>query len=162
MRLIVLLVTCLLGSGSCEVDCDYPTASIIIDVISTIFNAGESGATPTITLNKPPHIVCLAYSRQRDRYRAFSAIVEYTCTVNAGCPSGMIVEQFEAECVGNTWSTQVLGVTAPPPPRTSPATGDFSTGLREDCSFCASQEVARASNGSPDPAGDGSHCIGED
>jgi hypothetical protein len=159
MRLVVVgivLVTCLLGSGSCEVDCDYPTASIITDVISTIIKAGESPATPTINLNRH-RIVCLAYSRQRDRYRAFSAIVEYTCTGNAGCPSGMVVEQFEAECVGNTWDTEVLGLAVTP--RTSPATGDFSTGLREDCSFCASQEVARASQGASDPAGDGSHCI---
>ena len=72
----------------------------------------------------------------------------------------MVVEQFEAECVGNTWSTQVLGVAISP--RTSPATGDFSTGLREDCSFCASQAVANGVDGAPDPAGDGSHCIGED
>ena len=163
MRLVVVgivLVTCLLGSGSCgEVDCGYPEASNITQVISTIIVAGESVATPTIALNNH-RIVCLAHSRQRDRYRAFSVIAEYTCTGNAGCPGEMVVEQFEAECVGKTWSTQVLGVTITP--RTSPATGSFSTGLREDCSFCASQEVAREVEGSPLPAGDGSHCIGED
>ncbi|CAI8036464.1 Sushi, von Willebrand factor type A, EGF and pentraxin domain-containing protein 1 [Geodia barretti] len=68
----------------------------------------------------------------------------------------MVVEQFEAECAGNTWGTRVLGLTGTP--RTSPATGGFSTDLREDCSFCASQEVASA-EGAPDPASDGSHCI---
>jgi hypothetical protein len=161
MRLVVVgivLVTCLLGSGSCgEVDCGYPEASNITQVISTIIAAGDNVATPTITLTSQPRIVCLAYSRQRDRYRAFSAIVEYTCTGNAGCPSGMVVEQFEAECVGNTWDTEVLGLAVTP--RTSPATGDFSTGLREDCSFCASQVVADGVEGAPNPAGDGSHCI---
>ncbi|CAI8041016.1 Sushi, von Willebrand factor type A, EGF and pentraxin domain-containing protein 1, partial [Geodia barretti] len=156
MRLIVLLVTCLLGSGSCVVDCDYPTENIIRDVISQVFVTGEGAVTPTITLDRH-RIVCLAYSRQRDRYRAFSVIVEYTCEVNAGCPEGMVVEQFEAECNGNTWGTRVLGVAVIP--RTSPATGDFSNDLREDCSFCASQQTASAAGGAPDPASDGSHCI---
>ena len=159
MRLIVLLVTCLLGSGSCVVDCDYPTENIIRDVISQVFVTGEGAVTPTITLDRH-RIVCLAYSRQRDRYRGFSVIVEYTCEVNVRCPEGMVVEQFEAECDGNTWGTNVLGVTGTP--RTSPATGDFSTGFREDCSFCASQQTASAAGGAPDPASDGSHCIGED
>ena len=140
------------------VDCDYPTENIIRDVISQVFVTGENPVTPNIDLNIH-RIVCLAHSQQRDRYRAFSVIVEYTCEVNAGCPDGMVVEQFEAECAGNTWGTQVLGLVIPP--RTSPATGDFSTGLREDCSFCASQQAARSA-GAPDPAGDGSHCIGED
>ena len=140
------------------VDCDYPTENIIRDVISQVLAAGENPVTPNIDLNIH-RIVCLAHSQQRDRYRAFSVIVEYTCEANAGCPEGMVVEQFEAECAGNTWGTRVLGLTGTP--RTSPATGGFSTDLREDCSFCASQVVASA-EGAPDPAGNGSHCIGED
>ena len=166
MRLVfvtVTLATCLLGSGLCQLDCAYPTEADVREVIANGIGTGEAASNLDITLTRseePFRIVCLGHSRQKDRYRAFSVLVEYTCEGNPACPSGTVVEQFDAECTAdNTWGVRVLGA-ASELSRTESPTATFSTELREDCFVCASLTLT-TDIGLPDPDDDDTHCVGK-
>ena len=95
------LLACLLGHVSCQLDCANITGSDMENVISLVIPDSESPTTPEINLIRI-RPVCLAYSQERGRFRGVSALVEYTCTGNALCPDGTVVEQFEAECVSGS------------------------------------------------------------
>ena len=86
--------------------------------------------------------------------------MEYTCTGNAACPDGTVVEQFEAECVSGSWSSLVRG--SNDNTRTLTPAATFSTELRENCAFCYSPELATAAGipaaNRPDVE---NHCVGE-
>ena len=166
MRLVfvtITLATCLLGSGLCQLDCAFPTEDDVREVIANGIVTGEAGLNHVITLTRseePFRIVCLGHSREKDRYRAFSVLVEFTCEGNPACPSGTVVEQFDAECTAdNTWGARVLGASLELSRTTSP-TATFSTELREDCFVCASSTLT-TDIGLPDPDDDETHCVGK-
>ena len=159
MRLLaVALVALLVASVSCqELDCAFPTNSDIQSIMGAAIRSADSPADPTITLIGDFHTVCLAFSRQKDRYRAISVLVQYTCEDNSNCPSGTVTEQFEAECNDNNeWTNRVLGSTVLT--RTLSPSATTSTERREDCSFCANPEKAMGFDISTDVE---THCIGE-
>ena len=112
MRLLVVaLVALLVASVSCqELDCAFPTNSDIESIIGDALRNADTPAEPTIALMGDFHVVCLAFSEQKDRYRAISVLVQYTCEDNSNCPSGTVTEQFEAECSShNEWTNVVFG-----------------------------------------------------
>ena len=159
MRLLaVALVALLVASVSCQelLDCAFPTNSDIQSIMVAAIRSAESPADPTITLVGGFHTVCLAFSRQKDRYRAISVLVQYTCEDNSNCPSGTATEQFEADCINNNWSNLVFGSTVFT--RTMSPSATFSTLQREDCSFCASPAKANDAGATTD---DETHCVGE-
>ena len=164
MRLVfvtITLATCLLGSGLCQLDCAFPTEVDVREVISATLQSGEAAPAADIILTRstdPPfYIVCLGHSRQKNRYRAFSVLVEYTCEGNA-CTGG--TEQFDAQCTpDNTWGARVQGA-ASEFSRTASPTATFSTVLREDCFVCASRTLTM-DIGLPDPDDDDTHCVGK-
>ena len=137
--MIVLLAPCFQSFASCQMDCAFPTASDLEAVITGIIEEGDSPATPAITV-VTFHPLCLAFSRERDRYRAISVLVEYTCTGNTNCQGDMLLEQIESECDRGTWSNVVHGSTLHLRRRDPVST--FSTPIREDCSFCVSPTLA--------------------
>ena len=154
------LVACIIGRAFCQMYCAYPTNSDIADVISLVIRGGDASATADIDLARLFRPVCLAYSQERGRFRGISALVEYTCTGNAACPDGTVVEQFEADCVSGSWSYLVRG--SPDNTRTLTPAATFTTELRENCAFCYSPELATAAGipaaNRPD---DENHCVGE-
>ena len=160
MRLLaVALVALLVASVSCqELDCAFPTNSDIESIMDSALRSADSPADPTITLVGGFHTVCLAFSRQKDRYRAISVLVQYTCVGSSNCPSGTVTEQFEAQCNDNNneWTNRVLGdienIRTPSPSAT------ISTLRREDCSFCASPDKVMGSGVTTDAV---THCVGE-
>ena len=82
MRLAGALVACLLLSlVSCQLDCDLPTNNEIENVIEEVLRSGDNAQQPQITLLNVHH-VCRAGSRERDRYRFVSFLVEYMCEGN--------------------------------------------------------------------------------
>ena len=98
----ITLVTCLLGSGLCQLDCAFPTEDDVKEVMANRIASEGGGTASNIVINltrseEPFHIVCLGHSRQNNRYRAFSVLVEYTCEGNAACPDGTVVGQFDAQ-----------------------------------------------------------------
>ena len=156
--LVVALVSLLVASVSCqELDCAFPTNSDIESIIGDALQNADTPVEPTITLIGDFHTVCLAFSRQKDRYRGISVLVQYTCEDNSNCPSGTVTEQFEAECNDNNeWTHRVLGDTENI--RTMSPTATNSTERREDCSFCASPEKVMGFGVTTDTE---THCIGE-
>ena len=151
------LLVCLLCRVSCQLDCAEPTESDFANVISLVIPDSENPTTPEINvIHFMP--VCLAYSQERGRFRGVSALVEYTCTGNALCPDGSVVEQFEAECVSGSWSHQVrasIDYT-----RTQMPYASFT--IEQNCAFCYSPGLATAVGipvaNRPD---DENHSVGE-
>ena len=162
MRFLVVaaaLVSLLVASVSCqELDCAFPTNSDIESIMVDAIQNSDSPAEPTITLIGDFHTVCLAFSEQKDRYRAISVLVQYTCVGSSRCPSGTVTEQFEAECSDNSneWTNNVLGSTVFT--RTMSPSATTSTQRREDCSFCANPENIMGSGVTTDTE---THCVGE-
>ena len=159
MRLLaVALVALLAASVSCqELDCAFPTNSDIESIMGSALRSADSPVEPTITLIGDFHTVCLAFSEQKDRYRAISVLVQYTCDGSSNCPSGTVTEQFETQCNDNNeWTNQVLGDTANT--RTMSPSATTSTQRREDCSFCASPAKATGVGITTDAV---THCVSE-
>ena len=159
MRLLaVALVALLVTSVLCqELDCAFPTNSDVESIMGDAIRSADSPVEPTITLIGDFHTVCLAFSEQKDRYRAISVLVQYTCEDNSNCPSGTVTEQFEAECNSNNqWTNRVLGSTTNT--RTPSPSATTSTQRREDCSFCANPLKANDVGETTDAV---THCVGE-
>ena len=162
----IVLVTCLLGTGSSQLDCAFPTEDDIRGIIANSFVTGENPVAPTVILVQRPdepypfHPVCLAHSMQRNRYRAISVVVEYYCTGDQTCTEERRTEQFETECAsdGNIWTNNILDINGANT-RTESPIADFTTTLRNDCSFCASPDIASQSNAPTSEAT--THCLGE-
>ena len=157
--LVVALMALLVASVSCQelMDCAFPTNSDIESIIGDALQNADTPAEPTIALMGDFHVVCLAFSRQKDRYRAISVLVQYTCDGSSNCPSGTVTEQFEAECNSNNeWTNNVLGDTTRT--RTMSPSATTSTQRREDCSFCASPEKVMGLGITTDAV---THCVGE-
>ena len=154
-----VLVAGFLGLTSCQMpmDCALPTGSEIEAVLRELIAVGDSASTPDINvISFTPR--CLAVSEQRDRYRAISILVNYTCTGNTLCPAGGTgEEQIESQCVNGFWSHVVFGsaeFTRDATPEDAPA----SVPTRRDCAFCASLALAMANGIQSD---DVYHCVGE-
>ena len=157
--IVLLVAPHLLDFASCQQDCAFPTNSDLEAVITGIIETGDSPATPVIDV-VTFHPLCLAFSRERDRYRAVSVLVEYTCTGNTNCQGDMLLEQIESECAGGVWSNTVLGNNEHLRRREPVAT--FSTSTREDCSFCVSPTLANVLIEQPPHfPDDDHHCICE-
>ena len=163
MRFFVVaavLVGLLVDSVWCQQleNCPFPEAANITAIIGQSIAIGESTSTPTITLAGDFTLVCMAFSEQKDRLRAFSALVQYSCSGNSNCPGGTAIEQFEAECtmVDQVWTNRVRN-TAGLSRTESPMATAFTT-PREDCSFCASPAV-NVAVGLPRPPDEVTHCV---
>ena len=151
-----LLVAALVGLSSGQQDCAYPTGSDVKNIISQniIFPTEDNSSTLTIKVSSI-HLVCLAHSVERDRYRFISFLAQYSCSGNVNCPSGIVLEQFESECI-REWSHVVLGSTEYT--RTTDPIANISTSTREDCAFCISPTHSFTVFGLPtDPL---THCSG--
>ena len=136
-------------------DCSYPTSGDLEEVIAQIITStDESSATPAVNVTDF-HMVCLAFSDQRDRYRAVSVVVEYTCSGHSSCPVGTAVEQVESECQAGDSSTasSVPGNDT----HSLSHSADSSTAQREDCAFCLSPDLAGRVSLSTDHD---THCVG--
>ena len=160
---VVALVAGFLDHGYCQLDCAFPEESDFESVIADSLLDGSNTLRPTITISRS-QIVCLAHSEERGRYRFYSVLVNYTCPrgSNTNCPDDgvYLVEQFEAQCRSESWSGIVLGSFDDTRDESPEAT--FDTSLREDCSFCVSEEK-RPNTPLPlelvlDPV---THCVGE-
>ena len=150
--LIVLLAV---GTTSGQNGCSNITAADLERVIANSIQAGDNTQPATVTVTRF-RTVCRAQGQQRDRYRGVSAVVEYTCTGNAECPSGSAVEQFESGCgTGDAW-TGVVGST--PSIRTENPSASFTTTARDDCAFCFNNVVA---NSFPVVTDSITHCVGK-
>ena len=154
-----VLVVLFLGLTSCQKDCAYPTANDIEELIVDVLRSDDSSPTPTVTITNF-HPVCLAYSEQRNRYRFFSVLAEYTCTGYTQCPSGTAVEQFESECDGSTRTWGGLYNSFEYIRRENPS-ATWSTDTREDCSLCTSAAFALIGLELTSTPDDETHCIGE-
>ena len=163
MRLVVVvaaLVVCFVDRALCQLHCAKPTDSDIENVISLGIRGGDASATANVDLMRF-QLVCLAYSQERNLFRFVSALVEYTCTGNAACPDGTVVEQFESECVSGSWSHQIRE--SSDNTRTQMPIASFdTTELRENCAFCVHPLLAPGIGipvaNTPD---DENHCVGE-
>ena len=162
MRFFVVaavLVGLLVGSVWCQQlgNCPFPEAANITAIIGESIAEGDSTSTPTITLAGDFTLVCMAFSEQKDRLRAFSALVQYSCSGNSNCPGGTAIEQFEAECnMDQVWTNSVRNTAGLS--RTESPMATESTTPREDCSFCASPAV-NVAVGLPRPPDEVTHCV---
>ena len=135
VAIAAVLVAFSVSLTSSQLECAEPSFSDLENVISRIISTGENPTIPTINvLSVQP--VCLAVSDQRDRYRLFSVVVQYTCVGSDRCPGGTATEQIESECVNGVWGNAVLGATEDTR-RTDP-TANLATPTRRDCAFCLS------------------------
>ena len=151
MQVNVLLLVVVAGLCFCQgFECPFPTNDDVESVISRIILTGDFPTIPVVNVTRF-HAVCLASGQRQDRYRFFSAVVEYTCSGNPNCPSGNVVEQIESECGVDT----VLGNTDNI--RSTTIEANFTTTTREDCSFCSSPELANVLSVSTDSV---THCVG--
>ena len=153
------LVGLLVGSVRCQQlgNCPFPEAANITAIIGESLAAGDSTSTPTITLAGDFTLVCMAFGEQKDRLRAFSALVQYSCSGNSNCPGGTVIEQFEAECtMVQVWTNGVRNTAGLS--RTESPMATASTTPREDCSFCASPAV-NVAVGLPRPPDEVTHCV---
>ena len=154
-----VLVAGFLGLTSCQMamDCALPTGSEIEAVLRELIAVGDSASTPDINvISFTPR--CLAVSEQRDRYRAISILVNYTCTGNPLCPAGGGEEQIESDCVNGVWGNEVLGGASDLTRDTTPEDAPASVPTRQDCAFCASPDLAMTNGIQSD---DVYHCVGE-
>ena len=153
---LLLVVGLVIRPALCQLDyCQRITDTVLQDIIVDVIRAGDNSQIPTVNvLDFNP--VCLAYSQERDRYRFVSVVVEYTCTGNVRCPSGIVVEQFDSQCNGGAWSHIVQGDVDNT--RTENPTADLSTTTREDCFLCASPATATGSDLTTDTV---THCVGK-
>ena len=149
----VLILTSIPAIAVCQTDCNLPTSSDLEDVITVALIFGDNPTTPNINVTKI-HPVCLAHGQERDRYRFLSVVVEYTCSNNGNCPHGSAVEQFESQCNGGTWTSQVLASSGDT--RTQNPTANFSTTTRGDCFLCLSPEKLSDSSLTTDNL---THCV---
>ena len=150
-------MTVVAGLCSCQLDCSFPTNDDLELVIATL--VAESPSPPTINVIRF-HPVCLAFSRQQDRYRFVSVVVEYTCSGNTNCPPGTVVEQIESECNGGVWSDiSMIAIIGNSRPVFNEA--NFTTTTREDCSVCSFQEMNVEDNDIPIIPDSVTHCLGE-
>ena len=150
----IALICLLLDFAAC--DCRYPTTSDIKNVIFYALRSDEN-PSPNVEIDKF-HVVCLANSRQRDRYRYVSAVVKYICKGSSDCPTqSPAVEQFESQCNSEAWNHTVAFLTKYT--RTLNPVANFSTTVN-NCAFCFSQELIDAV---PFPfyADTTTHCVGE-
>ena len=154
-----LLLTCLLSGcvdvASCQSDCPLISVSAAETVIAGILTTGENSQSPTVDVENFD-ILCLAQSTERNRYRGVSLLVEYTCTGNANCPTGIALEQIESECVNGVWSNSVLGVTdftRTTHPHLAPQNATVA-----NCAFCLSPDLAATFSLTSDIL---SHCTGK-
>ena len=152
----VALVASFISSGYCQIDCALPNNNDFKRVITDSLLNGDNVPPPTITISDFK-IVCLAFSQQKDRYRSFSVLVEYTCDGFADCLPGTVVEQFEGQCNDMTWGDGGLGLDDI---RTPNPTADFSTTVREDCAFCFTPEKAPTIGITSPIPDDDHHCVG--
>ena len=153
----LLLFTLFATSGNCQ-DCSYPTNDDVEGVIRKIITSSqESPANPSVNINQF-HVICLAFGYQKDLYRAVSVVVEYTCSGNSNCPVGSVVEQIESECDDGDWSLVSSVQGSIEDTRSQSPLADFSTEMREDCSFCLSPELAGRVSLITDL---NTHCIGK-
>ena len=153
--LATLIVVLTAGGVSGQMDCPEITATALENVIMSSILTGDNPATPTVDV-LDFHPVCLAYSQERDRYRYVSVVIEYTCTGNADCPSGTVVEQFDSQCNSGTWSHIVQGDADNI--RTVSPIATLSTTTREDCAFCFSPNTASGLAITTDTI---THCVGK-
>ena len=144
-------------AGSATSLCPDITAADLERVIADSIQAGDNRQPATVTVTRF-RTVCRAQGQQRDRYRGVSAVVEYTCTGNAECPSGSVVEQFESGCgTGPAYAwTGVVGSTGRI--RTENPLASFTTTARDDCAFCYNIELA---NTFPIVTDNVTHCVGK-
>ena len=163
MRFFVVaavLVGLLVGSVWCQQlgNCPFPEAANITAIIGQSLVAADNPSAPTITLAGDFTLVCMAFSEQKDRPRAFSALVQYSCSVNSNCPlGGTVIEQFEAECnMDQVWTNRVRNTAGLS--RTESPMATASTTPREDCSFCATPDVDVAV-GLPRAPDGVTHCV---
>ena len=162
MRFVVIaaaLVAGFLGLASCQMDCALPDNSDIAVVLSGVLRSGDSSSTPVINvIGFTPR--CLAVSAQRDRFRYFSVLVEYTCTGHSLCPDEGVTarEQIESECAGQVWNNRVLGSTVNTR-ETNVTDPPISVPTRQDCAVCASPTIS--ANVIGQESDDIYHCVGE-
>ena len=157
VAIAAVLVAFSVSLASSQSHCTEPTNSDLENVISLIIPTGENPTIPIVNvLNLQP--VCLAVSEQRDRYRLFSVVVQYTCVGNERCPGGTATEQIESECVNGVWRNAVLGTTVNTR-RTDP-TANLATPTRRDCVFCLSDALI-VGNGLVLTTDDTTHCVGK-
>ena len=152
----VLILASIPAISVCQTDCDFPTSSNLEDVIAEVLNFGDN-PTPAVVSVTNFHPVCLAHGQERDRYRFLSVVVEYTCSNSGNCPNGnhgSVVEQFESQCNGGTWTSQVLASSGDT--CTQNPTANFSTTTRGDCFLCSSPEKASDSSLTTDNL---THCV---
>lgn len=158
LGIATVLVLWFLGLTSCQKDCAYPTAVDIENHIVDILQSDDSSSTPTVTVTSY-HPLCLAYSEQRNRYRYFSVLAEYTCTGSTSCPSGSAVEQFDSQCSTSSRTWGGISNSFELIRRENPS-ATLSTATREDCSLCTSADFALVLELTSTPD-DETHCIGE-
>ena len=149
----LVLVSLLATSGNCQ-DCSYPTSEDLEDVLKQIL--ASPGETPVIDINSV-HVVCLAFSNQKDRYRAVSVLVEYFCSGSSNCSMSGASEQIDSECDAGNWSTVSSVPGSMEDIRSQSPTADFFTAVREDCSFCLRPELAERVTLKADSI---THCVG--
>ena len=161
MRFVIstALIAYLISSGYCQIDYALPNNDDFESVITISLLNGDNVPPPTITISDF-NIVCLAFSQQKDRYRSFSVLVEYTCDGFADCLPGTVVEQFEGQCNNDmTWGDGGLGLNDIRTSNTD-ITADFSTTVREDCAYCFTPEKAPAVGITSSIPDDDHHCVG--
>ena len=157
VAIAAVLVAFSVSLASSQSHCAEPTISDLENVISLIILTGENPTIPTVNVLSS-HPVCLAVSEQRDRYRLFSVVVQYTCDGHERCPGGTATEQIESECVNGVWRNAVLGI--PENTRRTDPTANLATPTRRDCVFCLSHAFIAAIPGSTLTTDDTTHCVG--
>ena len=163
VAIAAVLVAFSVSFASCQLDqldCAFPDNDDFAYVISNALRSGENPTLATIEVLEF-NLLCLAASKERGRYRFFSALVKYRCTTTggSGCPAGIATEQFESQCDNNgKFSHMVIGQTDNT--RRSDPIATFVTQNRRDCALCLSPALIAANSGSTLMTDDTTHCVG--
>ena len=168
-ELTVFLVAVFVAAGLCDDSdeaprplwCPSPTRSQLENVIGPIIEAGDTSETAVVELIDF-HIVCRAFTRQQDRLRYVSVVVQYSCTGHVNCPSGTVTEQIEAACFGDEQWTLYDVETSYDNIRSTTTEANLTTTTRYDCVVCLSPELIQADSQFSTYITDHvTHCVGE-
>lgn len=141
---------------SCQRDCPEITRADLEKILAEIIRLDAEETTINVT---DFHPVCLAYSRERERYRYVSVVVEYTCRGSEDCPTiSPAVEQIESQCIDGVWNR--TAISSAQHTRTVSPAANFLTPTRSNCSFCLSPELITAL-ALTYTADNTTHCVGK-
>ena len=131
--IFVILLLCPYAFAQDGVCRDLPTNSELETLMSDTYRESDNPDPPDISIIELNY-VCLVSGEFRMTFGTVSFVALYNCS---GVQCDPVVQsQYDLTCDDGTWVSTVAGTSEFS--RTSPADGNLTTPVRDDCAFCIS------------------------